>query len=51
MGYLQTDKKECDQLLTYLDDVNLNEKLQEWEQFYNCNRAHGSLKGKAPMVC
>jgi transposase InsO family protein len=43
-----TDKKEFYQLLTYTDDVNLNEKLQEWEQFYNFNRPHGSFKGKTP---
>jgi transposase InsO family protein len=42
-----TDKKEFYQLLTYTDDVNLNEKLQEWEQFYNFNRPHGSFKGPA----
>ena len=43
-----TDKKEFYQLLTYTDDVNLKEKLQEWEQFYNFNRPHGSFKGKTP---
>ena len=43
-----TDKKEFYQLLTYTDDVNLNDKLQEWEQFYNFNRPHGSFKGKTP---
>jgi transposase InsO family protein len=43
-----TDKKEFYQLLTYTDDVNLNEKLQEWEQFYNFNRPNGSFKGKTP---
>lgn len=43
-----TDKKEFYQLLTYTDDVNLNEKLQEWEQYYNFNRPHGSFKGKTP---
>ena len=43
-----TDKKEFYQLLTYTDDVNLNEKLQQWEQFYNSNRPHGSFQGKTP---
>jgi transposase len=43
-----TDKKEFYQLLTYTDDVNLNEKLNEWEHFYNFNRPHGSFKGKTP---
>ncbi len=43
-----TDKKEFYQLLTYTYDVNLNEKLNEWEHFYNFNRPHGSFKGKTP---
>jgi len=43
-----TDKKEFYQLLTYTDDVNLNEKLNEWEHFYNFNRPHGSFKGRTP---
>ena len=43
-----TDKKEFYQLLTYTDDVNLNEKLKQWEQSYNFNRPNGSFKGKIP---
>jgi len=43
-----TDKKEFYQLLTYTDDVDLKEKLKEWEHFYNFNRPHGSFKGKTP---
>jgi hypothetical protein len=43
-----TDKKEFYQLLTHTDDVNFNEKLQEWEQFYNFNLPHGSFKEKTP---
>lgn len=43
-----TDKKEFYQLLTYTDDVDLNEKLKEWEHFYNFSRPHGSISGKTP---
>ncbi len=43
-----TDKKEFYQLLSYTDDVDLNQKLEEWENFYNFNRPHGSFKGKTP---
>jgi transposase InsO family protein/transposase-like protein len=32
-----------------IDDTKLfNEKLQEWENFYNYNRPHGSLGGQTP---
>jgi transposase InsO family protein len=32
-----------------IDDTNLfNDKLQEWEDFYNFNRPHGGLKGQTP---
>ncbi|MGV0970025.1 IS481 family transposase [Empedobacter sp. ULE_I136] len=43
-----TDKKEFYQLLNYTDDVDLNQKLEEWENFYNFKRPHGSFKGKTP---
>ena len=43
-----TDKKEFYQLLSYIDDVDLNQKLEQWENFYNFNRPHGSFKGKTP---
>ena len=43
-----TDKKEFYQLLSYTDDVDLNQKLEQWEKFYNFNRPHGSFKGKTP---
>jgi len=32
-----TDDREFYQLLTYTDDVDLNEKLAEWENYYNFN--------------
>lgn len=32
-----------------IDETNLfDEKLQEWENFYNFNRPHGSLDGQTP---
>jgi transposase InsO family protein len=32
-----------------IDDAGLfNEKLQEWEDFYNFNRPHGGLGGQTP---
>ena len=34
------------QLLTYTGDVDLNEKLVEWENFYNYQRPHGAFQGK-----
>jgi transposase InsO family protein len=43
-----TDDREFYQLLTYTDDVDLNEKLTEWENYYNFNRPHGAFSGKIP---
>lgn len=43
-----TDKEEFYQLLAYTDDVDLNEKLREWENFYNYHRPHGAHSGKTP---
>lgn len=43
-----TDDREFYQLLTYTDDVDLNEKLTEWENYYNFNRPHGAFSGKTP---
>ena len=42
------DQEEFYQLLTYTDDVDLNEKLNAWEKFYNFNRPHGEFEGKTP---
>jgi transposase InsO family protein len=44
----RTDKDEFYQLLSFTDDVDLNQKLAEWEDFYNFCRPHRSLKGKTP---
>ena len=39
------DQEEFYQLLTYTDDVDLNMKLEYWEQFYNFDRPYGSFDG------
>jgi transposase InsO family protein len=44
----RTDQEEFYQLLTYTDDVDLNQKLAEWERFYNLERPHGAFKGQTP---
>jgi len=44
----RTDQEEFYQLLTYTDDVDLNIKLERWEQFYNFDRPHGAFDGKTP---
>ena len=43
-----TDKQAVYQLLTYTGDVDLNEKLVEWENCYNYQRPHGAVQGKTP---
>jgi hypothetical protein len=43
-----TDKREFYQLLNYTDDVDLNKKLNQWEDFYNFNRPHGAFQGRTP---
>jgi transposase InsO family protein len=44
----RTDQTEFYQLLTYTDDVDLNAKLEAWENFYNFDRPHISFDGKTP---
>ncbi|HBX61776.1 MAG TPA: hypothetical protein DEG63_01555, partial [Flavobacteriaceae bacterium] len=44
-----TDKKEFYQLLNYTDDVDLNQKLEQWENFYNSIDLMVHLKEKHPM--
>jgi len=44
----RTDKDEFYQLLSYTDNVDLNEKLKNWEHFYNFNRPHTAFDGKTP---
>jgi transposase InsO family protein len=43
-----TDHQEFYQLLSYKDDVDLLEKLSQWENFYNFERPHGAHDGKTP---
>ena len=44
----RTDKQEFFQLLDYTNDVNLKEKIKEWEDFYNFSRPHKSHGGLTP---
>jgi transposase InsO family protein len=44
----RTDREEFYQLLTYSDDVDLNQKLEAWARFYNVSRPHGAFGGKTP---
>ena len=44
----RTDKEEFYQLIKYKSDVDLNEKITEWENFYNFNRPHKSHGGLTP---
>lgn len=46
----RTDKQEFYPLLTYTDDVDLGEKLAEWECFDNYHRPHGAFAGKTPYA-
>jgi len=44
----RSDQEEFYQLLGYKNDVDLDKKLTEWEQFYNFARPHGAHNGKSP---
>ena len=44
----RTDQEEFYPLLDYVDDVDLNKKVAEWERFYNLTRAHGAFGGQTP---
>lgn len=44
----RSDQQEFYQLLSYKNDVDLVDKLDEWEKFYNFHRPHGAHKGKTP---
>ena len=44
----RTDQQEFYQLLSYTDDVDLVQRLAEWETFYNYHRPHGAFAGKTP---
>ena len=44
----RTDNQEFYQLIEYTSDVDLTEKIAEWEYFYNFNRPHKSHGGLTP---
>jgi hypothetical protein len=44
----RTDQTESCQLLTYTDDLDLNVKLNAWEDSYNSDRPQLSLNGQTP---
>ena len=44
----RSDQEEFYQLLNYVDDQDLNKKLDVWEKFYNFSRPHGAFGGRAP---
>ena len=44
----RSDQQEFYQLLSYKGDVDLEAKLDEWEQFYNFARPHGAHNGQTP---
>jgi len=44
----RSDQEEFYQLLNYVDDQDLNKKLDVWEKFYNFSRPHGAFGGQAP---
>jgi len=45
----RTDKEEFYQFLEYTGDVDLNEKLEEWQKYYNLHRPHGAHTGYTPF--
>jgi transposase InsO family protein len=44
----RTDQQEFYQLLAYKGDVDLEQRLAEWERFYNFERPHTAFAGKTP---
>ena len=44
----RTDQQEFYQLLSYKGDVDLEQRLAEWERFYNFGRPHGAFAGQTP---
>jgi transposase InsO family protein len=42
------DQEEFYRQLNYTDNVDLNKKLEKWEEFYNYNCPHGAIEGNAP---
>ena len=44
----RTDQEKVYQLRDYVDDVDLNKKLAQWERFYDLTRTHGAFAGQTP---
>ena len=44
----RTDQQECSQLLSDKGAVDLEQRLAEWERFYNFGRPHGAFAGQTP---
>ena len=44
----RSDQEEFYQLLNYVDDVDLTEKLTKWENFYNFSRPNGAFNDSTP---
>ena len=44
----RTDQQEFYQLLSYKGDVDLEQRLAQWERFYNYDRPHSAFAGKTP---
>jgi len=44
----RTDQQEFYQLLTYKGDVDLEQRLAQWERFDNYDRPHSAFAGKTP---
>jgi transposase InsO family protein len=44
----RSDQEEFYQLLDYKDDVDLEEKLAEWQRFYDFASPHGAFAGITP---
>ena len=44
----RTDQQEFYQLLSYTGDLDLEQRLSEWETFYNYDRPHAAFGGKTP---
>ena len=44
----RTDRQEFYQILSDKSDVDLEQRLAEWERFYNFDRPHGAFAGQTP---
>jgi hypothetical protein len=43
-----TDSQEFYQLIDYTDDIDIGQRLEQWEIFYNCHRPNAALGGRTP---